>query len=64
MPDLEAVPAPKAPLSPSGLDHFDRRKLLVADTSALLDRPSLQEWKLDGTPWTVVLVPQPHPLTM
>jgi hypothetical protein len=23
MPDLEAVPAPEAPLSPSGLDHFD-----------------------------------------
>lgn len=38
--------------------HGAGEKLLVADTSALLDRPSLQEWKLDGTPWTVVLVPQ------
>jgi hypothetical protein len=38
--------------------HGAGEKLLVADTSALLDRPSLQEWKIDGTPWTVVLVPQ------
>lgn len=33
-------------------------KLLVADTSALLDSPNLQEWRIDGTSWTVVLVPQ------
>lgn len=33
-------------------------RLLVADTSALLDRPGLQDWKLDGEAWTVVFVPQ------
>lgn len=38
--------------------HGADERLLVADTSALLDRPDLQEWKLDGGPWTVVLVPQ------
>ena len=32
--------------------------MLVADTSALLDRPDLQEWRLDGDAWTVVLLPQ------
>jgi hypothetical protein len=31
---------------------------LVADTSALFDRPDLQNWKLDGGAWTVVFVPQ------
>jgi hypothetical protein len=35
-------------------------RLLVVDTSALLDRPDLQEWRLDGGRWTVVLVPQVH----
>jgi hypothetical protein len=29
--------------------HGDRERLLVPDTSALLDRPNLQSWKLDGT---------------
>ena len=38
--------------------HGKDERLLVADTSALLDRPSLQDWKLDGGPWTVVFVPQ------
>jgi hypothetical protein len=38
--------------------HGADERLLVADTSALLDRPDLQDWKLDGGPWTVVLVPQ------
>lgn len=32
--------------------------LLVADTSALLDRPNLQNWSLDVARWTLVLVPQ------
>lgn len=35
-------------------------RLLVADTSALLDRPDLQDWKLDGGSWTLVLMPQLH----
>lgn len=38
--------------------HGADERLLVADTSALLDRPDLQDWKLDGGAWTVVLVPQ------
>jgi hypothetical protein len=38
--------------------HGKDEQLLVADTSALLDRPDLQDWKLDGTAWTVVLVSQ------
>jgi PIN domain len=38
--------------------HGAGEKLLVADTSALLDRPNLQEWKIDGTSWAVVLMPQ------
>jgi hypothetical protein len=38
--------------------HGADERLLVADTSALLDRPDLQDWKLDSGPWTVVLVPQ------
>lgn len=38
--------------------HGAEEKLLVADTSALLDRPNLQEWRIDGTSWTVVLMPQ------
>jgi hypothetical protein len=38
--------------------HGVGERLLVADTSALLDRPNLQEWRIDGTSWTVVLVPQ------
>jgi hypothetical protein len=38
--------------------HGQDERLLVADTSALLDRPDLQNWKLDGAAWTVVLTPQ------
>jgi hypothetical protein len=38
--------------------HGAEERLLVPDTSALLDRPDLQDWKLDGDAWTVVLVPQ------
>jgi hypothetical protein len=38
--------------------HGDGEQLLVADTSALLDRPDLQAWNLDGTPWVLVLLPQ------
>lgn len=38
--------------------HGTGERLVVADTSALLDRPDLQQWRLDGEPWTVVLVPQ------
>lgn len=38
--------------------HGKDERLLVADTSALLDRPLMQDWKIDGGPWTVVLVPQ------
>jgi hypothetical protein len=38
--------------------HGKDERLLVADTSALLDRPLMQDWKLDGGAWTVVLVPQ------
>lgn len=32
--------------------------MLVADISVLLERPLIQDWKPDGGPWTVVLVPQ------
>jgi hypothetical protein len=38
--------------------HGSDERLLVADTSALLDRPDLQDWKLDRGAWTVVIVPQ------
>jgi PIN domain len=38
--------------------HGADERLLVADTSALLDRPDLQNWTLDGGAWTMVLVPQ------
>lgn len=38
--------------------HGKDERLLVADTSALLDRPDLQNWTLDGGSWTIVLVPQ------
>ncbi|MDX6627582.1 MAG: PhoH-like ATPase, partial [Solirubrobacterales bacterium] len=38
--------------------HGTGERLLVADTSALLDRADLQDWKLDGGPWTVVFFPQ------
>lgn len=38
--------------------HGSGEKLLVADTSALLDYPNLQEWRLDGSPWTLILLPQ------
>src|SRR6185312_5241783 len=38
--------------------HGADERLLVADTSTLLDRPDLQDWRLDGGAWTVVLVPQ------
>ena len=38
--------------------HGEEELLIVADTSALLDRPDLQEWRLDGEAWTIVLVPQ------
>ena len=38
--------------------HGTDERLLVADTSALLDRPDLQDWTLDLGAWTVVLVPQ------
>ncbi|MBN8869945.1 MAG: hypothetical protein J0H66_08715 [Solirubrobacterales bacterium] len=37
-----------------GLDQ----RLLVVDTSALLDRPNLQDWTLDDQAWVVVFVPQ------
>lgn len=40
--------------SASGSDE----RLLVVDTSALLDRPDLQDWKIDGQAWTIVFVPQ------
>jgi PIN domain len=33
-------------------------KLLIADTSVLLDRPDLQDWTVDGSAWTVLLLPQ------
>lgn len=38
--------------------HGDEEKLVVPDTSALLDRPDLQAWTLDWEAWTVVFVPQ------
>jgi len=38
--------------------HGPDERLLVADTSALLDRPDLQNWILDGQAWTVVFMPQ------
>lgn len=38
--------------------HGSEQRLLIADTSALLDRPDLQEWRLDGEAWTVILLPQ------
>lgn len=37
--------------------HGRHERLLVADTSALIERPLLQEWALDDESWTVVLVP-------
>lgn len=40
--------------------HGGGGRLLIADTSALLDRPDLQNWKLDGASWTLVLLPQVH----
>lgn len=40
--------------------HGLHERLLIADTSALLDRPDLQNWKLDGRSWTIVLLPQVH----
>lgn len=40
--------------------HGAAERLLVVDTSAALDRPDLQNWKLDGGAWTVVLLPQLH----
>lgn len=40
--------------------HGTGERFLVVDTSAVLDRPDLQNWKLDGTAWTVVLLPQLH----
>jgi hypothetical protein len=38
--------------------HGVGEHLLVADTSALLDRPDLQDWNLDVGPWTLILLPQ------
>lgn len=38
--------------------HGSDLRLLIVDTSALLDRPNLQDWTLDGQAWTVVFVPQ------
>ena len=38
--------------------HGTGDRLLVADTSALLDRPDLQNWRLDGGAWTLILLPQ------
>lgn len=38
--------------------HGQGEFLLVADTSALLDRPDLQNWSLDVATWTLVLMPQ------
>lgn len=40
--------------------HGSGERLLVVDTSAVLDRPDLQNWKLDGGAWTLVLLPQLH----
>lgn len=38
--------------------HGDGEQLLVADTSALLDRPDLQNWHLDDGRWTLIFLPQ------
>ncbi|HEY2054001.1 MAG TPA: PIN domain-containing protein [Solirubrobacterales bacterium] len=38
--------------------HGGEERVLVPDTSALLDRPDMQEWKLDGKPWIITFVPQ------
>lgn len=38
--------------------HGAGERLLVPDTSALLDRPDLQSWTVDGNAWTVVFTPQ------
>lgn len=38
--------------------HGANDRLLIADTSALLDRPDLQNWRLDGGPWALILIPQ------
>lgn len=38
--------------------HGTAQQLLVAGTSALLDRPDLGSWKLDGKAWTIILLPQ------
>lgn len=36
----------------------DGERLLVADTSALLDRPLLQAWRADDECWTIIVLPQ------
>ncbi len=38
--------------------HGPGSRLIVADTSALLDRPDLQAWRLDDQPCVVVVLPQ------
>jgi hypothetical protein len=38
--------------------HGAGQRILVVDTSALLDRPGLQDWVLDGQAWSVVFMPQ------
>lgn len=33
-------------------------RLLVPDTNAFIGRPDIEVWKVDGNPWTVVVLPQ------
>ena len=53
-----ALEAQKQLLAGLPTAHGDGGRLIVADTSALLDRPDLQEWKFDGSSCTVVVLPQ------
>ncbi len=53
-----AVDAQKQLLAGLPTAHGDGERLIIADTSALLDRPDLQEWTFDGSPCTIVVFPQ------
>lgn len=53
-----ALDAQKQLLAGLPTAHGDGGRLVVAETSALLDRPDLQEWTFDGARCTVVVLPQ------
>ena len=55
---VDALDAQKAVLDGLPTAHGTGEGLLVVDTSALLDRPDLQDWRFNGERWTVVVLPQ------